>query len=145
MLKTHLRSDCATVTPALRRRYLREFVPAVLAYMAMLFLSLEWLKHIDAGLVGMRAIVALLPIPPVALMLRAIVRRIRDADELQRRIELESVSLATATVSLLYMAGAFLQLAKVIDLAAADTLLWAFPLICLVYGLVKLVVSRRFQ
>jgi hypothetical protein len=132
------------VTPALRRRYLREFVPAVLGYAAMLILSLQWLKHIGADQVGLRAGVALLPIAPIALMLRAIVRRIRDADELQRRIELESISLATATVSLLYMAGAFLQLAKVIDLAAADTLLWMFPLVCLVYGLVKSVVARRF-
>jgi hypothetical protein len=145
MLKAHLRRDCNTITPALRRRYLREFLPAMLGYVVMLFLSLTWLKHINVDRMWLRGIVALLPIPPIALVLRAIVRRIRDADELQRRIELESISLATATVSLLYMAAAFLQLAKVIDVAAVDALLWAFPLICLVYGLVKLIVSRRFR
>ena len=145
MLKAHLRADCATVTPALRRRYLREFVPAVIGYMVMLVVSLGWLKHLGSDPVWLRAAVALLPIPPIALMLRAVLRRIRDADELQRRIELESISLATATVSLLSMAGAFLQLAKVIELDAADVLLWVFPSICLVYGVVKMAMARRFR
>jgi hypothetical protein len=145
MLKDHLRAGCNTITPTVRRRYLREFIPAMLGYIAMLVLSLHWLRHIDAGEAALRAVVALLPIPPIALALRAIVRRIRDSDELQRRIELESISIATATISLLYMAGAFLQLAQVIDLAAGDAMLWVFPLVCLVYGLVKSVVARRFQ
>jgi hypothetical protein len=143
MLNLSASRGCAGDRPALRRRYLREFIPAMLSYVVALFLSLWLLKRIDV--LWLRAVVALLPVPPVALVLRAIVRRIRDTDELQRRIELESISIATATISLLYMAGAFLQLARVIDLAAGDAMLWVFPLVCLVYGLVKSVVARRFQ
>ena len=141
MLKT-LR-DCDSATPALRRRYLREFTPAILAYIAAVFLSTWLLKRVD-GLV-LRGAVALLPLPPIALVLRAIIRRIRDADEMQRRIELEAVSMATALVSLVYMAGGFLQIAKVIDIAADDALFWMFPLVCLTYGVSKLIVARRFR
>ena len=133
---------CETATPALRRRYLREFLPAMAAYVLLVFVSVWLLKRVDGG--WLRAPVALLPLPPIAFALRAIMRYIRDADELQRRIELETVSLATAFVSLAYLTGGFLQAAKVIDVRAADAMLWVFPLTCLAYGVVKVVVSRRY-
>jgi hypothetical protein len=62
------------------------------------------------------------------------------------RIELEAVSIATtALVSLLYLAGGFLQIARVIDIPSARRLLWVFPLVCLVYGLVKIAVGRQYR
>ena len=33
----------------------------------------------------------------------------------------------------------------VIDVRAADAMLWVFPLTCLAYGVVKVVVSRRYS
>jgi hypothetical protein len=53
--------------------------------------------------------------------------------------------MATALVSLLYLAGGFLQLAKVIDVPAGVAMIWMFPLVCLVYGLAKIAVVRRFR
>ena len=135
--------SCDSATPGLRRRYLREFVPAMVAYLVLLVVSLLLLKQVEAP--ALRAAAALLPVVPIALVLRAIVRYIRDADELQRRIELEAVSLATALVSLVYMAGGFLQLAKVIDIPSGVAMIWVFPLLCATYGLLKAVVARRFR
>jgi hypothetical protein len=134
---------CDTGTPALRRRYLREFLPAMGGYLVALVASLWLLKRVDEPV--LRAMLALLPVVPIALVMRAIVRYIRDADELQRRIELEAVSFSTALVSLLYMSGGFLQAAKVIDVPASAAMIWVFPLVCLCYGVAKAVVSRRFQ
>ena len=134
---------CDAGTPALRSRYLREFLPAMAGYVAALFLSLWLLLRVDDP--GMRALVALLPVPPIALALRAIMRYIRDADELQRRIELEAVSVATACVSLVYLAAGFLQAAKVIDVPASAAMIWVFPLVCAIYGVAKIVVSRRYS
>ena len=134
---------CDASTPAARRRYVRAFVPAMTGYVVLLFLSLWLLKRVDEP--ALRAMIALLPVPPVALMVRAIMRFIRDADELQRQIELEAVSMATALVSLLYLAGGFLQLARVIDVPAGVAMIWVFPLVCLVYGLAKIAVVRRFR
>lgn len=135
--------DCDEATPGLRRRYLREFMPAMVAYVVLLTVSLWLLKRIDDT--ALRALVALLPVVPIGLALRAVIRYIRDTDELQRRIELEAVSFATALVSLLYMAGGFLQLAGVIDVPAGAAMIWVFPLVCLVYGFAKALVSRRFR
>lgn len=134
---------CDSGTPALRRRYRREFVPAMLAYVAVLYGSMWLLKRV-AEPEWLRALIALAPVLPIALSVRAIVRYIRDIDELQQRIELEAVSIATALVALGYLAGGFLQLAKVIDVAAGAAMIWVFPLVCLTYGVAKIVVSRRY-
>lgn len=141
--RSQLVGACEAGSPAVRRRYLREFTPAMLGYVGALFLSLWLLKRIDTA--WLRAVIALLPVPPIALAMRAIMRYIRDADELQRRIELEAVSMATALISLLYMAAAFLQLAGVIDIASGLAMLWMFPLVCLTYGVAKVAVARRYR
>ena len=141
-LLSRLPEPCDTGTPALRRRYLREFMPAMAAYVVTLFASVWLLRHVDEP--GLRALVALLPVPAIAMAMRAIVRYIRDADELQRRIELEAVSIATAFVSLGYLAAGFLQSAKVVDIPASAAMIWVFPLVCLVYGVAKAAVSRRY-
>lgn len=143
LLRWRLPAACEVATPALHRRYLREFLPPMVAYVVVLFLSLWLLKRIE-GPWGLRAVVALLPALPIALGLRAIVRYIRDTDEMQRRIELESVSIATALTAMLYMSAGFLQLAKVIDIPGGVAMIWMFPLICLGYGLAKVVVSQRY-
>jgi len=135
--------SCDDVTPALRRRYLREFMPAIIGYVVALFLSLWLLKRVDAP--AMRALIALLPVPAIALAMRAIMRRIRDADELQRRIELEAVSIASAFVSLAYLAAGFLQRAGVVDVPSSMAMIWVFPLLCFTFGLCRAVLSRRYR
>ncbi|MFS8137434.1 MAG: hypothetical protein ACMG50_04820 [Thermomonas sp.] len=144
LLRWRMPEACDTGTPALRSRYLREFLPAMAGYVVTLFLSV-WLLKRGVDEPALRALVALLPVPAIGMALRAIIRYIRDVDEMQQRIELEAVSFATAFVSMMYIAGGFLQLAKVIDIPSGVAMIWVFPLICLSYGLAKMVVSRRFQ
>jgi len=142
LIRWRLPEPCDTATPALRRRYLREFLPAMALYVIALLFSIWLLKRLDH--VALRAVIALLPVPPVAFAVRAMMRYIRDADELQRRIEVEALAIATACVSLGYLAAGFLQTAKVIDVPASVAMIWVFPLVCLVYGLAKAAVSRRY-
>lgn len=143
LLRRGLPEPCDAAPAALRRRYTREMMLAMGGYALVLFASVWLLKRVEEP--ALRALVALAPVPPIALALRAIVRYIRDVDEMQQRIELEAVSIATAFVSLLYMAGGFLQAAKVIDLPAAAAMIWMFPLVCFSYGLAKLAVVRRYR
>lgn len=130
-------------TPAMRRRYLREFLPPMGAYVVLVLASSTLLKHVEST--GLRALLALLPLPAVGLAMRAFVRHVRDTDELQRRIELEAVSLATLLVSMLYLGGGFLQSAKVVDVPAAAAMVWVFPLVCISYGVTKVFVGRRYR
>ena len=144
LLRWRMPDGCDAAPAVLRRRYTREMAIAMGAYTVILFFSVWLLKRADMA-PALRALVALLPLPPIAFALRAMVRYIRDVDEMQQRIELEAVSIATALVSLAYMAGGFLQAARVIDIPAAAALIWLFPLVCFTYGLAKAVVSRRYR
>lgn len=134
---------CQSAPPALQRRYTREMLIGMGSYMALLFVSLLLLGHTDAPV--LRALVALLPVAPIALVLRAMVRFVRGVDELQQRIELESICIAAALVSFAYMTGGFLQAARVIDVPASAAMLWVFPLVCGSYGIAKSVVARRYR
>lgn len=129
--------------PAIARRYRREFLPPMAAYLVLLWISTWLLKRVDEP--ALRALLALLPVAPIALAVRAIVRYIRDVDELQQRIELEAVSTATALVTVAYLGAGFLQLAKVIDVPSGAAMIWVFPLVCLVYGVAMAVVVRRYR
>ena len=143
LLRRQLPNACDTAPSALRRRYSREMMIAMGAYVVLLVLSILLLKRVEDGL--LRALIALLPVPPMMLVLRAMIRYIRDADELQQRIELEAVSFATAFISLVYLTGGFLQSAKVIDVPSNVAMIWVFPFVCLSYGLAKAVVARRYH
>ncbi|GAB6195310.1 hypothetical protein [Lysobacter xanthus] len=139
----HLPDVADASTPALRRRYMREFVPAMAGYVIAILGSV-WLLKQQVEDPALRALVALAPVPFVALAMRAMIRHIRDTDEMQRRIEVESVSLATALVSLAYFAAGLLQAAKVIDIPSSAAMIWVFPLVCLAYGIAKVFISRRY-
>ncbi len=143
VLRWQLPDACDSAPPQLRKRYSREMMVAMGGYAVLLFTSIWLLKHVDTT--GLRAVIALLPVPPITLMLRAMIRYIRDADELQQRIELQAVSFATAFVSLLYLSGGLLQTARVLDVPASAAMIWVFPLVCLGYGLAKIVVARRYR
>lgn len=127
---------------ALTRRYRRDLLPPMLLYVAVM-LCWKWLLG-STTLGWLRVLVALLPALLVLLTIRAMARYVRDSDELQRRIELESVSIAAAIVGGAWMTGGFLQSAKLIDVPATLAMLCVFPALCLGYGLVKLVIARRY-
>lgn len=134
---------CDAVRPGLARRYYRELAVPMVAYVVVM---LVWKRLLD--LVGdgtLRVLVALLPAAIVLWMMRVVVRYVRASDEMQRRIELESISIAAMLVSSAYMAAGFLQTAKLIDVPAKVAMLWVFPMLCLAYGVVKVVIARRYS
>ena len=125
------------------RRYLRALWPIMVGYSLTLFLSI-WLVKRGIDSVPLRAVVAVLPVLPIALLMRAALRYLREIDELQRRIETEAIGIASLLVSLLYFAGGLLQKAKVVDIDAAVAMIWVFPLLCATYGVAKMVLARRY-
>lgn len=133
---------CDAVRPGLARRYYRELALPMVAYVVVM---LVWKQLLD--LVGdgtLRVLVALLPAAIVLWMLRVVVRYVRASDEMQRRIELESIAIAAMLVSSGYMAAGFLQTARLIDVPAKVAMLWVFPMLCVAYGVVKVVIARRY-
>ena len=129
-------------TRAISRLYLREFMPAMLGYSAAVLLSVWLLQRVEAT--ALRALIAVLPLLPVALSLRATARYIRGLDEMHRRIELEALALGSIGVAFVYLTGGFLQAARVIDVSGATTMLWVLPSLCLAYAVAKRFVARHY-
>ena len=125
------------------KRYLKALWPIMGFYSLALFASI-WLIKQGIASVPLRAVVAVLPVLPIALMMGAGLRYLREIDELQRRIETEAIGIASLLVALLYFAGGLLQKAKVVDLDAAMAMIWVFPLLCAAYGIAKMVLARRY-
>jgi hypothetical protein len=130
------------VPKTLLRRYYRDMGWAMAAYVAVMLVWKRLLGLVDAT--WLRVLVALLPALVVIWVMRAFVRYVSDSDEMQRRIELESGSVAALLVSAAYLAAGFLQTADLIAIPAKVAMLWVFPMLCFTYGIAKVFISRRY-
>jgi hypothetical protein len=131
---------------AIKRRYLREFIPAMAAYVVVVLAS-TWLlrHHLDGGSLALRIVLALLPVLPLGWAMGAIVRLIRGSDELERQIELEAVSIAALLTGMGFFSAGLLASAKIIALDGDAVAIWVWPVLCLSYGLAKCIAMRRYR
>src|SRR5690554_3964357 len=124
------------------RRYLREFLPAMAAYVVVLLLSIWALRYVDAT--ALRVLLAWARVLPVALAVRAIVRFVRDSDELDKRILLEAFALAALALTLGSFSLGLLVSAGLVPMRADLALMMVLPAYCLLYGLFACVARRRY-
>ena len=97
------------VPKRLLRRYQREVMLVMAAYVAVMLVWKRVLDMVDAT--WLRVLVALFP----ALLVAAC-----------------------------YLAAGFLQTAGLIDVPSKVAMLWVFPLLCLMYGITKIFVTRHY-
>ena len=126
----------------LARRYQIEVSVSMGAYVLVMIFWKQLLGLFDAT--WLKVLVALAPALLVGWVMRSFVRYVRDSDEMQRRIELESCAIASLMVAAVYLGAGFLQSAKLIDVPAGIALIGVFPALCLLYGVTKIFVSRRY-
>ena len=125
------------------KRYFRAMWPILIGYSATLYLSITLIKRGIESL-PLRALVAVLPALPLVLLVVAALRYLRGIDELQRRIETEAIGIASLLVSMAYFAAGLLEKAKVFSVDAGAAMIWVFPLLCGVYGIAKMALTRRY-
>lgn len=126
------------------RRYARTGIPVMGLYVVTLIASLSLIKRGIASL-PLRALVAIVPALSIFLLMRAALRYFREADELQRRIEPESIGASAMLVSLVYFAAGLLQKAQVIEVHAATAMIWVFPMMMLAYAVTKFLAIRHYR
>jgi O-antigen/teichoic acid export membrane protein len=95
------------------QRYTAELMAAMVGYAVVLIASIWWISR-DPG-TSVRWLVALLPMLPILLGARAILRFFGRMDELGRRQLTETLALAFATSVLLVLTLGFLQVAGLPD------------------------------
>ncbi|MCD9029069.1 hypothetical protein LDO26_12745 [Luteimonas sp. BDR2-5] len=125
------------------RRYLREFLPAMLGYVLVLFAATLALRHVEHA--ALRILLALAPVVPIGFAARAMLRFVRDVDELQRKIELEALALAALVLTAGSFALGLLVSARVLSVSGQVVLIWILPGYMLLYGVFKCVSARRYR
>ena len=143
MLSTTPVRDDDRLTPPIRR-YLRWLLVSMSMYASLLVTSLFALRAIPAEALALRAGVGLLPVLPLLLLVWAFARYIREADEMHRQIELQSVALAAMVTGLGFMVAGFLASAGVFELKGDLVAILVLPTLFGSYGLAKAVVARSY-
>lgn len=136
----------STIMRSAHRHYLKTFIPAMLGYVLVLFGSILILKKIgmDAPLY-LRAILSLAPVIPIIFVCLALIRFLRDSDELERQIELEAIALSGLFTGVIFLCLGFLANSKIIYLDGAGVAIWVFPSLFGLYGIAKCIASRRYR
>jgi hypothetical protein len=114
------------------RRYVREFMPAILIYMAVMLYAWPLQKGMSPGV--LKTALVLSPMLPIAWIIVACVRHVLASDELERRQHLEAIAISASVVGVASMALGFLGAAKILVLDGTLVLLFVYPVLCLVYG-----------
>jgi uncharacterized membrane-anchored protein len=137
-------SSCASeAPPRVAKRYVRDMLVAALAYVGVLLPAVFVVRHLEPPQ-WVAIILALASAGPALLMIRAYMRRFNGIDEFQRRVEMESILVATAVVGFASFTYGFLQSFAGFP-TIEDALLWVFPALWFVFGIAQFFVRRRYQ
>lgn len=129
---------------AVERRYVREFVPAITAYMLLIVVSTTVIHHTDATQTALRAWSSLLPVLPIGFVVRAMVRYVTGSDELEQRTHLQALAVAAGVVGMGTITVGFLAAAGVLHVGG-EAMLWVLPAMMAIYGVTRQVVARRYR
>ncbi len=126
------------------KRYLRELSLAMTAYVALIVLYGFLVRCTES--VFWRVVLAILPLLPILFLIRALVRVIRDQDELERRIDLEAVAIAAMATGFGFFSLGLLMNAKVGWVLPGEAVaIWVLPCFFASFGIAKFVVVRRYR
>ncbi|MEZ5278404.1 MAG: hypothetical protein R3F07_18625 [Opitutaceae bacterium] len=123
------------------KRYRRQMLTWAITYCLVTFASVYTLKNAGIENLGLRTLIALLPMLPVVWVGIIILRFIRSLDELQQKIQLEAVVFAAVTTGLLTGAYGFLEGVGYPEL---DTV-WILPMLMVLWVGGQVLARRRFQ
>jgi hypothetical protein len=125
------------------RQYQRRMMFAVLAYVVAIVLLYPLAR--DAAGLPAKLLFSLAPVPAVLYALWLAARRIWQSDELEQRLHLVGLGIASAVIAVVSVIGGFLAVADVLPAdVMAILLLWIFPVLMICYGGTRWWVARRY-
>jgi hypothetical protein len=122
------------------KRYTKEFTSAMVAYIVTLIVSIAVLQRYEFSKFW-QVMLSLMPAMPVLLVVIAMIRALKDSDELQQRVQLLATSFAAALTGLITFTYGFLEN---VGFPKFPTFL-VFPMMIMIWGLSLGYFSRRYQ
>jgi hypothetical protein len=122
------------------RRYMKELFSAMAAYTIILITSPTVLKNYEFTKFW-QIVISLSPAIPVAFVILAIMRLLKDSDEMQQRVQLLATSFSAALTGLITFSYGFLEN---IGFPKFPTF-FIFPMLIAIWGISLGYFSRKYQ
>jgi len=122
------------------KRYAREFMTAMTAYVFTLIVSISILQRFEFAKFW-QILISLIPAVPVVFVVVAMIRALKDSDELQQRVQLLATAFAAALTGLITFTYGFLEN---VGFPKFPTFL-VFPMLIMIWGISLGYFSRRYQ
>ena len=123
------------------KQYRKQVFVSMAIYVAIVFLV--WPHVRGASSLSLRAAVSLAAALPVIVVIWLMAKRVMHSDELEQRLHLTALSVATAMICSLTIIGGFLCAAGVLTFEG-DVLIWVAPTLSMIYGVMHLWLRRRY-
>jgi len=124
-----------------KKTYRRQMWMSMAIYCALIVF--EWPQARHATGLPWKVVLAILPTVPVIAVFCLKARLVIHSDELEQRVELMALSVATGVVAVVSMIGGFLCSADVFRLDG-DILIWMFPVLGFTYGAARWLFGQRY-
>ena len=124
-----------------RKQHQTQILAVTTVYLILMFA--EWPHVRSVSSLPWKIALALVPVAPILVTIWLIAKRVMHSDELEQRLHLLALSIATAFICALTLVGGFLTAAGVLELGG-DVLIWVAPVLSFVYGVVHLWLGRRY-
>ncbi|HXF85469.1 MAG TPA: hypothetical protein VNK49_08770 [Anaerolineales bacterium] len=122
------------------KRYYREFSLSMGAYVIALILTTSLLERLELSK-PLQIALALVPVVPIIFVLIAILRAMRDSDELMQRIQLQAVTFSAIATGLITFSYGFLENVGFPDFP----IIWVLPMMFALWGLSLGYFNTRYQ
>ena len=123
------------------KRYKKQMLAWAIIYCSVTYASVYILKNFEIGNLGVRTLIALLPMVPITLAGRIIIKFIRNLDEFQQKIQLEAAIFSVVTTALFTCAYGFME---GVGFPELDTV-WVMPIIMVLWVIGQILARRRYQ
>jgi hypothetical protein len=123
------------------KQYRKQVMLLMAIYVAIMFLV--WPHIHGASSLPWKVAVSLAAALPVIVVIWLMAKRVMHSDELEQRLHLTALSVATGMVCSLSLVGGFLCAAGVLALQG-DILIWVAPVLSMIYGVMHLWLGRRY-
>ncbi len=122
------------------KRYYREFFISMGAYVIAVIVTSSLLARMEVSK-PVQIVLALVPVIPTLFVIIAILRMMRDSDELFQKIQLQAVTLSAITTGLITFAYGFLEN---VGFPPFPTL-WVLPIMFAMWGISLGYFIRKYQ